>query len=709
MNLEEIIKEYDKLKFESTNDRKNELNKKKSFPHIVSKESFEQMIMSADPDAVNDNRITTILPADSSVTNSPEVSTPKFQQTSVITSSSSVRKKSSEQRRRSIHRQRNIDDSANIELPKNSVITEERFSHMRKDHVTHANRYEAPQYRAYSPVPEKSHIMLKSRSLDVHPGMHKSKSLDIDHDLYQEYAPRASSFPLGFTKALSFNEDQGTHISYLYKDSHGSLQNSSRESFSDSPNSTLNNSPISSSQTSPLRRLQETQGGVIPDGTNMQNKSRIALPPGRYSNNQQMLQYKYSQRKAYSLNTAPYDVVHRDKSLRRIFSEEIVPEYPLSDQERKTKLPTQHMRRAASYDLGTYLRYKKNISGSDVSIGNYQTEAKVKASTKIIFPEHDNVKDYKNIFVKPIEDEAMNAMNIHQMMEKSNLFNAKFDVGNYFPNTTKNFNDEEKLKKKGEQMKTKIKTQQPQQDGFTIGPYHYDPQTDDEVAVYVSGLLTLPGSNERRYPITVGELRRRIAPPEFLNKVDMISYVRLAKTSARELLEKHAIRPKHHSRKSKHSVISKMCEAECTELANGIKALSDAYFPKEWLASKAVAEIKAKSREESREERDVRLQKQKEKIESARTVLSELTSLLEENKSEKEMQNYSLATHSYGMQSLTNNIDLISNLLQSQIDNIDKRVNTSNELKTEEDFGNDAAPMETDQVTSNSPPTQAKT
>lgn len=92
-----------------------------------------------------------------------------------------------------------------------------------------------------------------------------------------------------------------------------------------------------------------------------------------------------------------------------------------------------------------------------------------------------------------------------------------------------------------------------------------------------------------------------------------------------------------------------------------------------------------------------------------RTVLSELTSLLEENKSEKEMQNYSLATHSYGMQSLTNNIDLISNLLQSQIDNIDKRVNTSNELKTEEDFGNDAAPMETDQVPSDSPPTQGKT
>ena len=71
----------------------------------------------------------------------------------------------------------------------------------------------------------------------------------------------------------------------------------------------------------------------------------------------------------------------------------------------------------------------------------------------------------------------------------------------------------------------------------------------------------------------------------------MISYVRLAKTSARELLQKHAIRPKHHSRKSKHSVISKMCEAECTELANGVRMLSDLYFPKEWLANQAIQTI----------------------------------------------------------------------------------------------------------------------
>ena len=92
----------------------------------------------------------------------------------------------------------------------------------------------------------------------------------------------------------------------------------------------------------------------------------------------------------------------------------------------------------------------------------------------------------------------------------------------------------------------------------------------------------------------------------------MISYVRLAKTSARELLEKHAIRPKHHSRKSKHSVISKMCEAECTELANGVKTLSDAYFPKEWLATQALAAAMEEDLEKSKRQKLTEMQQKVE-------------------------------------------------------------------------------------------------
>ena len=33
---------------------------------------------------------------------------------------------------------------------------------------------------------------------------------------------------------------------------------------------------------------------------------------------------------------------------------------------------------------------------------------------------------------------------------------------------------------------------------YTIGPYQYDADIDDDVAVNVSGLLTLPGSNEKK-------------------------------------------------------------------------------------------------------------------------------------------------------------------------------------------------------------------
>ena len=94
----------------------------------------------------------------------------------------------------------------------------------------------------------------------------------------------------------------------------------------------------------------------------------------------------------------------------------------------------------------------------------------------------------------------------------------------------------------------------------------------------------------------------------------MISYVRLAKTSARELLEKYEIRPKHHSRKSKHSVISKMCEAECAELANGVRVLSSTYFPKEWLANLSIASSAAQREEDINKKL---LTEQKQRVEIA--------------------------------------------------------------------------------------------
>ena len=71
----------------------------------------------------------------------------------------------------------------------------------------------------------------------------------------------------------------------------------------------------------------------------------------------------------------------------------------------------------------------------------------------------------------------------------------------------------------------------------------------------------------------------------------MISYVRLAKNSARTLLDKNDIRTNQHNKRSEHTVLSKMCETECQVLAQGIKYINFKYFPHSWFAKKSAEEI----------------------------------------------------------------------------------------------------------------------
>ena len=101
-----------------------------------------------------------------------------------------------------------------------------------------------------------------------------------------------------------------------------------------------------------------------------------------------------------------------------------------------------------------------------------------------------------------------------------------------------------------------------------------------------------------RYDITVEELRRRVSAPEHLNKVDMISYLRLAKNSARLLLEKYDIISSLHHRLSKHTILSKVSESECEDLATGIHDINMSYFPCRAVAQKSVTRIKEEEKTE---------------------------------------------------------------------------------------------------------------
>ena len=93
------------------------------------------------------------------------------------------------------------------------------------------------------------------------------------------------------------------------------------------------------------------------------------------------------------------------------------------------------------------------------------------------------------------------------------------------------------------------------------------------------------------------ELQRRVSAPEHLNKVDMISYVRLAKNSARDLLQRHGIAQPLHNRRSKHTILSKVSERECQELADGINIINTSYFPTELLVRKSVNAVTTTNRE----------------------------------------------------------------------------------------------------------------
>lgn len=99
---------------------------------------------------------------------------------------------------------------------------------------------------------------------------------------------------------------------------------------------------------------------------------------------------------------------------------------------------------------------------------------------------------------------------------------------------------------------------------------------DDDVICHVNGLFSLPGYRETKYDITRGELKRRTELPETLTRVEMISYVRQAKTSGRMLLDSNGITT---SNRSHPTILSRVCEREAQVLACGLHKMNLEYVP----------------------------------------------------------------------------------------------------------------------------------
>ena len=112
---------------------------------------------------------------------------------------------------------------------------------------------------------------------------------------------------------------------------------------------------------------------------------------------------------------------------------------------------------------------------------------------------------------------------------------------------------------------------------------------DSDTVCQVNGLLALPGFKETKFNITLGELKRRMNPPETLTRVEMISYVRQAKSSGRVLLDKNNIITANRSRPT---ILSRVCESEAQVMADGILKMNREYLPLTTLAGKTVEAYK---------------------------------------------------------------------------------------------------------------------
>ena len=110
-------------------------------------------------------------------------------------------------------------------------------------------------------------------------------------------------------------------------------------------------------------------------------------------------------------------------------------------------------------------------------------------------------------------------------------------------------------------------------------------QDDNDPICQVNGLLSLPGLKETKFSISLGELKRRMNPPETLTRVEMISYIRQAKSSGRFLLDRNNIIT---ANRSHPTILSRLCESEAQVLANGILKMNKEYLPMALMARKTV-------------------------------------------------------------------------------------------------------------------------
>ena len=574
MNLGEVIKEYEQLQtsvVKTDNDRKFQptpVGKADNDRKFVTQSSFERLVVPseeyADHNDVVSSRDSGLGTPPSSSQNAGKmmkvIPPPSIQQTSVITANNSLHAKpcSGGPRKVSMHRQSRIEEGLDSGTESGDFSGEKIFH-------KEASRGSSPTMM-YKNIPHQSSFDYAHNARTAYEKTtkfqkYRSHSYEGHHPESYKYLygggengggdPMAARIPspkmrLYKTGGSSFESDDqtayymnGLHISptqhYYPPDQppYGSIHGSSRESLLDSPTSSIRGSAA-------RRGVPDSQYDVMLDST-----GPPPGPPGppsagmrspRTYESQHHRQYKYCQRRAISLNTAPYHQAGSDQNIRRILSEETVAENPLIDCMRRAESSNSAIRRASSFDdFGRdppsvrdshYASYGGGGHGGENEnkrpLQQHTNPSIQQPPTKIMFPE-DAMGGPKDHGGPHPHDDASHPLSVNRLVGDKGGPYLQQDheqactgmyrytppplLAGYSTSATATSQQQQQQEKENKNDTTKHTTTSTaktkttkggQFDNFVIGPYEYDPEKDDDVAVNVSGLLTLPGSNEKR-------------------------------------------------------------------------------------------------------------------------------------------------------------------------------------------------------------------
>ncbi|XP_022254450.1 transcription factor AP-2-epsilon-like, partial [Limulus polyphemus] len=206
-----------------------------------------------------------------------------------------------------------------------------------------------------------------------------------------------------------------------------------------------------------------------------------------------------------------------------------------------------------------------------------------------------------------------------------------------------------------------------------------------DVFCSVPGRLSLLSSTSK-YKVTVGEVQRRLSPPECLNASLLGGVLRRAKSKnggkcLREKLEKIGLNLPAGRRKAANvTLLTSLVEGEAIHLARDFGYVCETEFP-----SRQVAEFLSRNHSDPTE-----MYRRKELLLASKQTLKEFSDLLNQDRSplcntrpqsildpniQRHLTHFSLITHGFGSPAVVAALTAVQNFLTESLKYIEKQLN----------------------------------